>query len=232
MKLSIIIPALNEEKYLPLLLESIRIQSFTDYEIIVADAGSHDGTLDIARSYGCKIVLGGLPAAARNSGARSATGKLLLFLDSDVILPPGFLERSIAAFESRNLGVAGFLLKPLDGKTVDTAIYWGLDQFVRAMHGWFYHGASAIMVKKEVHEDINGFNEAITMIEDYYYMKSAAKVSRYGYIRQPVKVSMRRYEKDGRFTYAKYALAALYTHVIGPITKDIFNYQFNHYHKK
>ena len=60
--LSIVIPALNEEKYLPLLLESIKRQSFFDYEIILADAGSKDKTIEIAKKYNCVIVGGGLPA--------------------------------------------------------------------------------------------------------------------------------------------------------------------------
>ncbi len=50
--ISIVIPTLNEEAFLPTLLDSIKKQSFTDYEIIVADAGSKDKTIDIAQEYG------------------------------------------------------------------------------------------------------------------------------------------------------------------------------------
>jgi len=81
--LSIIIPTLNEEKYLPFLLSSIKEQNFKDYEIILSDAGSEDRTIEIAKSYGCRVVKGGLPAKGRNQGARAAAGDLLLFLDSD-----------------------------------------------------------------------------------------------------------------------------------------------------
>jgi len=66
--LSIIIPALNEEKYLPLLLKSLKSQNFNEYEIIVVDAGSSDKTVDIAKEYGCKVVKGGVPGAGRNRG--------------------------------------------------------------------------------------------------------------------------------------------------------------------
>ena len=81
--LSIIIPALNEENYLPLLLESIKKQDFKDYEIIVADAGPKDKTVQIAKNYGCKIAPGGLPAKGRNQGAKIAQGDLLLFITAD-----------------------------------------------------------------------------------------------------------------------------------------------------
>ena len=87
MKLSIVIPAKNEEKYLPKLLASVKKQSFKDYEIIVADNNSKDKTKEIAKSYGCKIVKGGLPGKGRNAGAKIAKGEIILFLDADVILP-------------------------------------------------------------------------------------------------------------------------------------------------
>ena len=75
MKLSIIIPTFNEEYYLPPLLESIRCQDFSDYEVVVADAGSEDDTIEIAKNWGCKVVKGGLPAVGRNRGAEVAQGR-------------------------------------------------------------------------------------------------------------------------------------------------------------
>lgn len=55
--LSIIIPTLNEEKYLPRLLDSIYKQDFKNYEIIVSDAGSSDKTFEVAKRYGTKFIL-------------------------------------------------------------------------------------------------------------------------------------------------------------------------------
>ena len=99
--LSIIIPTLNEEYHLPLLLSSIKEQQKDppDYEIIIADAGSKDKTLEIAKSFGCKITKGGLPAKGRNEGAKIAQGDLLLFLDADTILPENSLKRFLTEFE-------------------------------------------------------------------------------------------------------------------------------------
>ena len=79
MTISIIIPTLNEARFLPKLLESIKKQTFTDYEVIVADAGSKDKTLEIAKKYGARIVKGGFPAEGRNAGARAAKGDFLFF---------------------------------------------------------------------------------------------------------------------------------------------------------
>ena len=118
--LSIIIPTLNEEDYLPWLLNSIKKQDFVDYEIIIADAGSKDKTLSIAKSYGCKIVPGGLPAKGRNEGAKAAKGDMLIFLDSDVLIPHSkFIENSLAEFKKKNLDIAIFPLSIIKGKSID-----------------------------------------------------------------------------------------------------------------
>ena len=85
------------------------------------------------------------------------------------------------------------------------------------------------MVKKDIHRSIGGFDETITFAEDVWYARLAAKISKYGYVRLPVRTYARRYEKDGRFTYVKYVLAALHIMFLGPIRSDIFNYKFNHY---
>ena len=77
--LSIIIPTYNEEYLLPKLLESIKKQNFTDYEIIVADNNSKDNTVKIARKYKCRIVKGGLPGSGRNRGAENLEENICYF---------------------------------------------------------------------------------------------------------------------------------------------------------
>lgn len=77
--LSIIIPTFNEEKYLPILFESLQKQTFNNFEIIVADNNSTDATRSIALAAGARVVGGGLPAGGRNMGAKFAQGEWLLF---------------------------------------------------------------------------------------------------------------------------------------------------------
>jgi len=114
MHLSIIIPTLNEEDYLSLLLESIKKQDFRDYEIIIADAGSKDRTIEIAKSYGSRITSGGLPAKGRNQGAKIAKGSIFLFIDADIIsLPPQFLDKILEEFKNRNLDIVSFPIYPV-----------------------------------------------------------------------------------------------------------------------
>ena len=114
--LSIIIPAKNEEKYLPLLLESIKSQNYKVFEVIVADNNSIDKTKKIAKKYNCKIIKGGLLDVAKNHGARTAKGDILLFLDADMILPPGFIKTALEEFKKRKLDLGGALVTPIKTK--------------------------------------------------------------------------------------------------------------------
>jgi glycosyltransferase involved in cell wall biosynthesis len=79
--LSIIIPTLNEIAYLPHLLDALAMQNRLPDEIIVADAGSKDNTVELAQSRCVHVVHGGMPAVGRNVGARAAKGGLLSFFD-------------------------------------------------------------------------------------------------------------------------------------------------------
>ena len=82
--LSIVIITKNEEKYLPVILNSFRKQSFHDYEIIISDNHSSDATLEIAKQSNCIITSGTNPSNCRNNGAGKAKGEILLFIDADM----------------------------------------------------------------------------------------------------------------------------------------------------
>jgi len=233
--LSIIIPTLNEEKYLPRLLDSIKGQDFKDYEIIVADAGSKDKTIDIARRYGCSVVKGGLLPAGRNRGADVAKGDILLFLDSDVLFSHDkFLSSVLNEFSRRKLGSAGFKLVPYQGKPIDMLAHFLYNTVAWATQRFLPHASQAIMAKKEVHKTIGGFDEKIVFVEDHPYVREAGKIAKFGFINDEyVFVSIRRYEEDGRWqTYVRYILAGLHMIFLGPIKSDIFKYKFNHYEAK
>ncbi|HET7736631.1 MAG TPA: CDP-glycerol glycerophosphotransferase family protein [Nocardioidaceae bacterium] len=101
---SVIVPVYNVEKYLAECLDSIAAQSFDDYEVVVVDDGSPDGSRAIAERYAAadsrvRVVRrenGGL-GAARNTGIRHARGEFLTFLDSDDVLPPHALRALVTS---------------------------------------------------------------------------------------------------------------------------------------
>lgn len=233
--ISIIIPTLNEEKFLPVLLKSIKKQCFmNDIEIIVADADSKDKTVKIAKSYGCKIVRGGLPAKGRNEGAKIAKGNLLLFLDADGILPNDFLQKAQREFEERELDIASFCLKPQTDKRLEVFLMNILYNWtvLLAFEKIIPHASSqAILVKKSIHEKIGGFDEEIKIGEDHIYARRAQKFGRFGVLRSTKIISsLRRYKKDSLMkTYLKYILVETYMLLIGGVKKDFFEYKFAHY---
>ncbi len=234
MYLSIIIPTLNEEKYLPLLLQSIKKQDFKDYEIIVADAGSTDRTIKIAKNYGCRIISGGLPAKGRNQGAKIAKGDLFLFLDADIIfLAPDFLGKLLKKFKKRSLDIASFPVSP-QGKTIDRIVYKIYNSWTDLTQKFLPHASQVILVKKEIHRFVKGFDEEIKIGEDHAYARETKKFGKFGFLGiKPILTSARRFEVDGRLkTYLKYFLAGLYIFFFGPIKSDIFKYKFGHYYCK
>jgi glycosyltransferase involved in cell wall biosynthesis len=80
---SLVIPAYNEEEYLPLCLESIKKQDYTEqYEVIVVDNASTDDTARIALDWGAKVVYESKrsPACARQKGVEAATGEIIAFI--------------------------------------------------------------------------------------------------------------------------------------------------------
>lgn len=229
MKLSIIIPTLNEQEYLPLLLKEIKKQDFKDLEVIVADAGSEDKTIEIAQGFGCNIVRGGLPGKGRNQGARIAKGDLLLFMDADnIFLPPGFLHKLVSDFEKRELDVASFPIYTDSNSFLDKLIYYFYNKWADLAQSFLAYAYNSALIKKELHEKINGFDESIRLAEDQEYVRRAKQHGKFGFINtEPVLTSARRLEKEGRIrAYTKYLLAGIWMFFFGPVRTDVFKYKF------
>lgn len=232
--LSIVIPTLNEEKYLPKLLSSLRGQNFSDYEIIVSDGVSSDKTKELALSASCVVVEDDRrsPARQRNQGALVAKGDTILFLDADTTLPDNFLPAVYDEFKKRNLSVAGFYLTFKSSRF----IYRIFEVCYRSVCfvGQFFFPASVgvgIMVNKKIHDKQNGFDESIFIGEDYDYINRLAKAGRYRMINSKhLYFSVRRLEKEGVIPVLwKWFKGGLYFLIRGPIRKKIVNYDFGEY---
>lgn len=112
-QVSIILPAYNAESSLAAALDSLLVQSLTDFEVLVIDDGSRDGTVDVAASYArndSRIRLlqrdaNGGAAAARNVGFRAATGKWLALLDADDTFSPGRLLSLVTRAEKEEADI-------------------------------------------------------------------------------------------------------------------------------
>ena len=111
-EISIIIPNYNTRKYLPRCLDSLTQQTFGNIEVILIDDGSTDGSVEIMKEYAqkdsrIKIIeqINSGPAKARNKGLENASGKYLMFCDSDDWYEPDMCEMMYTAIEKNNVDI-------------------------------------------------------------------------------------------------------------------------------
>ncbi len=201
--LSITVCTLNEEQYLPKLLESIKSQQGVVYEVIIVDACSEDKTAQVAAQY----KAGGMPltfitlenirniSTQRNTGANNSKYEYLVFLDADVVLPPNCLADAMQEMTSQGIKVAGTKIYATESAFSYRMMYWNysnlylplLRLFKPAMHG------CSIFSTKEIHEKIGGFNQGI-IFEDYKYGVDAAPYYRSKLLKSTyVRTSARRF---------------------------------------
>jgi rSAM/selenodomain-associated transferase 2 len=161
MKLSIIIPTLNEARYLARTVASVRRRAVLGGpdEVIVADCGSRDGTLEIARRLDVHLLedipLPDSRAAALNRGAAHATGDVLLFLDADTLVPPGY-DRAIEHALGDRRVVGGAFEFQLDGDALGLRLVELINR-VRYRIWPRYYGDQGLFVRAPVFRRIGGY---------------------------------------------------------------------------
>jgi glycosyltransferase involved in cell wall biosynthesis len=181
-RVSVIIPAHNAADHLPETLDSVRAQTFSDWEIVAVDDGSRDETWEMLQHAGPQVralrseVPGG-PAAARNRALAVAHGELIAFLDSDDVYEPNYLERQIEVLETaqsagRRVGLVccdARLLDP-DGLASHTYLemFPGWDQPLTLERVLTRNPIfTAALVPAEVGRAVGWFDEELAVAEDY-----------------------------------------------------------------
>ena len=120
-KISVILPAYNSQDYIKKSIESVFAQTFTDFELIIVDDGSTDGTSDIINSLSddrIKIISQSNqgPGAARNNAFRVVSGEYVMFLDSDDWFCPDALETAYAEITKFGADLTFFQMINYDGE--------------------------------------------------------------------------------------------------------------------
>jgi glycosyltransferase involved in cell wall biosynthesis len=202
---SIVIPTRNCLNYLPTTLATIAIQGRDDLEIIIADDGSTDGTAEwlAGQSFGniavTRLDTGGIgPALARNQAVAAAKSDLVAFLDADDQWLAGKLGPQIEFHRANpavGLSFTDYIHVTPDGRTHDTCFgYWNCD-WVRAadaryvvlddaearLLGTNLVGTSTAMARRQVLEQVNGFDSASRFAEDWDLWLRMAAVAGVGY---------------------------------------------------
>lgn len=194
-RLSVIIPVLNEEGTLGDTLRYLQAMREGGHELIVVDGGSRDGTRKEAKPLADGVVLCRAGRAVQmNEGARRAHGNVLLFLHADTLLPKDFCV-SIAAALKNPKKVWGRFDVRLSGRhpllrVVERLINW------RSCLTGIATGDQAIFVKRDVYESIGGYPE-IPLMEDIAISKLLRRISRPVCLHTIAITSSRRWESHG-----------------------------------
>lgn len=178
---SVIIPALNEERFIGQCLNCLVQQTIPadQFEVIVVDNGSVDRTLEIARGFDGSLNLVILQkssihiSALRNLGASSAKGSFLAFLDADCLASPEWLSRAIELLRSGDGGVFGaFYTIPERSSWLAKA--WYRDLPIQKQGPVSYVPSGTLFVSKGLFSKIRGFDETLQTSEDFDFCQRAA----------------------------------------------------------
>ena len=198
MDLSVVIPTLNEEGYLGKTLECLRKQSMSDFEIVVVDGNSTDGTRDLAKQYTDRVFIlkkRGV-GLARNYGVSKSRGKLLVMTDADTTFPSTWLERIAHNMRERSLGMLYGPVHYTKDVTLPARVW---TDFFWLVHPLTWKSSPFVMnpnlaFTREGFKKIGGYRTDIHFMDDYDIgIRSSQKLPFFYDSGNPVVFSARRY---------------------------------------
>lgn len=241
---SVIIPTLNEESNLPILLESLCKQTLRDFEVIVGDCGSTDKTKEKALEFVDKLptlLFTTQPrhsiGAARNFGAKQAKGVYFVFLDADVKVEKNFLEEVKKHIECDGVDFLTMWNRSESTRWQGRALF-ALLNHTMSLFAKIKPGANGpcMIASRELFEKIRGFDPDVIFGEDFDFASRSHKAGcKFGVYKTPIiYVSTRRFEKEGFVKSLYKSLRALvHENILGPIRKPIFDYEMGgQYYKR
>lgn len=225
-KISVVIPAFNEEKYLPACLNSIKNQSFKDFEIIVVDNNSTDQTSLIAYKYGAKVVREKRQGTsfAREKGFGEARGEIIARTDADATVPPYWLDLIFSSFSNNPqiVAVTGPFTSPhqrIPNPVLSIFSKLTFSWFPRILTGHVQTVGANMAVRKETWQNANPCINDSFVHEDLDLGCHLARLGKILYLKQlTATCSLRKIEEKpikGSFNYFfKYPLRYYYTFIV------------------
>lgn len=194
--LSIIIPTYNEEDHIGKIIAYIRQQANAELitEILVVDGGSTDDTVFITKKLDCTLLIAPQKgrAAQMNFAAKTAAAPVLYFLHADSFPPPNFI--SLISKELIKGTEAGCFYLRFDHR------HWFINTvalLTRLNTQYIRFGDQSLFIKKQLFEQIGGFDESHIVMEDHEIIRRVKKQAKFSLIRQPVITSARKFLENG-----------------------------------
>lgn len=196
MKISIIIPTLNESHTLESTLEGVL--SDKNGEVWVIDGGSQDNTLEIAKKWGVNALLSPNrgKAAQMNYGATLATGDILLFLHADTLVPANYGQMIRDRLQDPSVIAGSFQFRFRDPtitlKLVEKTVNW--------RSHWFSlpYGDQGLFLKASTFKTMGGFKD-LPIMEDFELIQRLKQQGNIAIVPSPIIISDRRWRKLGIF---------------------------------
>ncbi len=209
-RISIIIPAFDEAHSLGKTIAAARRHS-APVEIVVVDAGSSDGSAEIAAEAGARVLRTRRRqrASQLNLGAQQARGSLLIFLHADTLLPPNALHAVVIAFRDRRV-VGGAFTRRYDSRSLVLAFTCWLGSLRNRTMGW-HLGDQAMFVRGKVFDQMGGFRE-VDQFEDLDFSRRLRRIGKTVTLQPAVVSSPRRFQRKGalRTTLRDFCLTLRY----------------------
>ena len=191
-KLSVVIPALNEANWVVGAIESARAPGV---EVVVADGGSRDATRELAAAAGARVVSSPAGRAEQlAAGVRASCGDAILLLHADTRLPSGFDQAVASALEDTRMIGGAFRMRFEEVGWALRVVEWGVRLRV-AIFGLPY-GDQALFVRRQTLEAMGGIPR-VPIMEDLDLVKAMRGCGRLAMLDLPVSTSARRYRARG-----------------------------------
>lgn len=204
---SVIIPTYNYGHFIGEAIESASAQTFPVSEIIVVDNDSTDDTESVVRGFGERVTYIREPnlgvSAARNKGIESSKGDFIAFLDADDTWLPQKIEKQIAKMlDDPEIGVVHCGLREFDNASGETlALHldgsegWVADEMLLFSTPTIIGPGGTILVRREVFENVGGFDTRLTNGEDWEFCLRVARNYKIGFVAEPL-VNYRNHGKN------------------------------------
>lgn len=194
-KLSIIIPALNEESCIERTIN--HAQCGENVQIIVVDGGSTDATRKVAENAGAVVLTtSGGRAAQLNAGAEAATGRLLLFLHADTLLPAGYDDMIRNTLNDPATVAGAFAFRTYGRVRGMQLVEWMTNARSRIFQ--MPYGDQGLFLEKRVFNELGGF-ASMPIMEDFELVRRLRRRGRVATLDSPVLTSARRWQRLGIF---------------------------------
>jgi glycosyltransferase involved in cell wall biosynthesis len=201
MRVSVVVPAYNEEKLLPKCLKSLRKQSYP-CEVVVCDNGSSDRTYEIAQKHADKALVERKRGAlhAINKGAKSASGDLIAITGADCVVPPDWVKNFVRFFRDPEVITCYGPVDPLEGRHHRYFSMMNYAEKICIRLGlWFVIQGANCMIRHDVLVKVGYFDTDVEVFEENGFFKKIRKLGKVKFVsKNPIKASGRRVDECGK----------------------------------